>query len=407
MPELQRVEDIVKAVGSTEALQEQDDDREEGSSSMPRSRDRRSAVKARKSMSQLNTRSDTLDATPKLIQAIKLHRRKRHAKLRELTRDEEDGGARAAWAQGNAEAVGCPVCGQSVRGDRDVVEAHVDACVAHEGRRLEEERLARERDILGVEDDVDIDGDSNWNGNVRLRATDGANLRGMGFHTRSHADQDVDDVLDIDGDDEVVFGGAQFTEGDILGPDAPVQIDSESESDSDTSHPPHKTLRELVAAGRVVRRTLLDPSKGDGLEGTDVVKANMEEVLGVGDADRLDGAVDYARKHGDRNALVRALEDKIKQLVRAPFLTWLSDVSFNLVLSRTNGLKCFQESMRVSSTTSLLCRICLDPYTEPTASTGCWHTCCRECWLRCLGSTKLCPICKRITAAADLRRVFL
>lgn len=28
--ELQRVEDIVKAVGSTEVLQEQDDDREEG-----------------------------------------------------------------------------------------------------------------------------------------------------------------------------------------------------------------------------------------------------------------------------------------------------------------------------------------------------------------------------------------
>ena len=192
------MEDIVKAVGSTEVLQEQDDDQEEGyvcqhqltcnyssgtrrSSSMSRSRDRRSAVKARKSMSQLNPRSDTLDATPKLIQAIKLHRRKRHAKLRELTRDEEEGRVRAAWAQGNAEAVGCPVCGQSVRGDRDVVEAHVDACVAHEGRRLEEERLAREREILGVEDDVDIDGDGNGNGNVRLRATDGANLRGLCF----------------------------------------------------------------------------------------------------------------------------------------------------------------------------------------------------------------------------------
>ena len=59
------------------------------------------------------------------------------------------------------------------------------------------------------------------------------------------------------------------------------------------------------------------------------------------------------------------------------------------------------------SSTSLLCRICLDPYSEPTVSTGCWHTCCRECWLRCLGSTKMCPICKRITGAADLRRVYL
>lgn len=136
---------------------------------------------------------------------------------------------------------------------------------------------------------------------------------GLGFHTRSHTDQDVDDVLDIDGDDEAVFGGAQFTEGDILGPQAQVQIDSDSDSDSDTSHPPHKTLRELVAAGRVVRRT--DGPKIDGVESVEVVKAKMEEVLGVGDADRLDGAVDSARMHGDRSALVLALEDKIKQLV--------------------------------------------------------------------------------------------
>ena len=57
--------------------------------------------------------------------------------------------------------------------------------------------------------------------------------------------------------------------------------------------------------------------------------------------------------------------------------------------------------------TSLLCRICLDAYEEPTVSTGCWHACCRECWLRCLGSTKLCPICKRITEAVDLRRIYL
>jgi hypothetical protein len=55
-------------------------------------------------------------------------------------------------------------------GDRDVVEAHVDSCLAHEGR-LEEERRVAEEDV-----DISIDGDGD--GNMRLRATDGANLRG-------------------------------------------------------------------------------------------------------------------------------------------------------------------------------------------------------------------------------------
>ncbi|KII95020.1 hypothetical protein PLICRDRAFT_199448 [Plicaturopsis crispa FD-325 SS-3] len=176
---------------------------------------------------------------------------------------------------------------------------------------------------------------------------------------RNRNEQDVEDEVDIDGDDEAVFGDVQFTEGDILG------LPREDGEDDATG----STLRDLVAKGKVVTRTT-------GVEG---VKAKVEEVMGLGDADRMDLAILTARRNNDTAGLLLALENKIKQL----------------------------ESMRISSTTSLLCRICLDPYTEPTASTGCWHTCCRECWLRCLGSTKLCPICKRITAATELRRVYL
>jgi hypothetical protein len=88
-----------------------------------------------------------------------------------MTRDEEDGRqVRATWGAGVGESIVCPVCGVGVRGDRDVVEAHVDSCLAHEGR-LEEERRVAEEDI-----DISIDGDGD--GSMRLRATDGANLRG-------------------------------------------------------------------------------------------------------------------------------------------------------------------------------------------------------------------------------------
>ncbi|KII95016.1 hypothetical protein PLICRDRAFT_96569, partial [Plicaturopsis crispa FD-325 SS-3] len=313
--ELQRVDDIIKSVGSTEVL---DDDREEG----PSTKTRRSALKARTSLRAMHPRNGTATDTH-LLHAIKRRRKLRHARLRY----EEEVDVRP-----DAEMV-CPVCMQVVRGDTDVAEAHIDACLAHASR----------------EEDVDVE----------LSVMDGVSVRGTGFDMRNRNEQDVEDEVDIDGDDEAVFGDVQFTEGDILG------LPREDGEDDATG----STLRDLVAKGKVVTRTT-------GVEG---VKAKVEEVMGLGDADRMDLAILTARRNNDTPGLLLALENKIKQL----------------------------ESMRISSTTSLLCRICLDPYTEPTASTGCWHTCCRECWLRCLGSTKLCPICKRITAATELRRVYL
>lgn len=90
-----------------------------------------------------------------------------------MTRDEEDGRhVRASWANSNwdgDEDIVCPVCGQVVRGDRDVIEAHVDSCLAHESRRLEE---AQQGEAQGWEEEIDVVGEA------RLRATDGANLRG-------------------------------------------------------------------------------------------------------------------------------------------------------------------------------------------------------------------------------------
>jgi len=102
---------------------------------------------------------------------------------------------------------------------------------------------------------------------------------------------------------------------------------------------------------------------------------NPENTNSV-EADKTEMAIISARQRGDKAGLILAMEIKMTEM----------------------------ESCRAPA---VLCRICLEPYTEPTASTGCWHTCCRLCWLKCLGTTKLCPICKRITAAADLRRIYI
>ncbi|KAF9238769.1 hypothetical protein BU15DRAFT_74994 [Melanogaster broomeanus] len=177
--ELQRVEDIIRHVGDAEVLPELDD-LEEGPSSK-----RRSALKARQSLTALQPiprmRSTTTSASspnnisPATIEHTITHiarrRKARYARLKELAKEEE------AWLTGvdgrvEAGGVTCPVCSQRVRGDRDVVEAHVDACLAYESRRAEVER-ERERTtglLRGNEDvDVDVDIDVGWGGAPRMQ----------------------------------------------------------------------------------------------------------------------------------------------------------------------------------------------------------------------------------------------
>ncbi|RDX53859.1 hypothetical protein OH76DRAFT_1453623 [Lentinus brumalis] len=387
--ESERLDEIMRCIGSTEVHGEAEPD--DGLTA----RTRRSALKAPQHMKpgSSSTAEVTLEDTMKTLRTLKRHRKQRHAKLRELTREDEDApwwGGRSRAEAMEGDGMVCPVCSKFVRGDVDVVEAHVDSCLAYERLRHEEEEAARGRNGRGSAD-IDLDGDADVDveGGVTFGVMEGVSLRGTGFDIRNRQDQDVDDDIDVDGEDEVLYGAPQFTEHDVFAPPELAEVDgalsdADTEADvdvndeagasggtsgGDVQREPKKgkTLHDLVAEGKVVRKHVED------------AKRTMDEVMGVGDTEKVDLAVELARRAGDQAALVRALESKVQLL----------------------------ESTKVSSSTSSLCRICLDPYTEPTVSTGCWHTCCRECWLRCLGSTKLCPICKRITGATDLRRVYL
>ncbi|TFK64047.1 hypothetical protein BDN72DRAFT_825991 [Pluteus cervinus] len=361
--EAQRVEEIVRQIGSTECIL---DDVEEG----PSTGTRKSAKKARKSMSAaLHPRSakDTLEHTNKTLQGIKRRRKQRHSTLREMTREDEEGPSdQSGFSRitGGGEMV-CPICSTTVRGDQDVLEAHVDACLANESIRQRQEReqeealrrVQQQQQVEQWEEYPEVDGAVGHVGDVR----------GTGFLTRNREEQDVDDEVDIDGEDQT-FGDTQFTEGDILGPsseesigeDLQVEIDGDEEDEAQLAQ---KTLRDLIAGGVKHR----PPENGTAQE-------HASEVTTV---EEIDLEIQAARKKGNRSKLVTALERKVDFLQSTP------------------------------ASTALQCRICLDPYDEPTVSIGCWHTCCRECWLRCLGSTKLCPICKRITGATDLRKIYL
>ncbi|XP_066565576.1 E3 ubiquitin-protein ligase RNF220-like [Amia ocellicauda] len=66
-----------------------------------------------------------------------------------------------------------------------------------------------------------------------------------------------------------------------------------------------------------------------------------------------------------------------------------------------------QLTVRLQQRQTQRCHVCLDMYSVPVASIQCWHIHCEDCWLRSLGSKKLCPQCSTITSPGDLRRVFL
>ncbi|KAJ3797325.1 hypothetical protein GGU11DRAFT_816551 [Lentinula aff. detonsa] len=342
-------------------------------SDLATSHGRRSAVRARRSILEktapVRAQSTVIS---KAIQSIKRNRKNRHGKLRDMTREDDEGhlASRLRYTSGREDVV-CPVCLDTVQGDEDVQDAHIEACVANESVRLEEERLKREEQEIAEAEEVDI-GDDDAAGHF-------GDVRGTGFHTRNHSERDVEDEIDIDGDDAEFFGSAQFHEADILDIDAPPTTAARTQPTSgrlqagvvDDSCPEQETEEDQPAK---VLRDLIADSKARQNSAT-------QEVATIPEIDKADVAILMARSRGNQAALVTALENKI-QLLEGPLA-------------------------QSPSSSPPLCRICIEPYSEPTVSTGCWHTCCRECWLRCLGSTKLCPICKRITAAMDLRRVYL
>lgn len=150
-----------------------------------------------------------------------------------------------------------------------------------------------------------------------------SNSIGTGFATRDPNSLDVDDEIDIDGDDE--FGEAQFTEGDIVGEFPPPQHIHQSEEDMDVDiggDDDDETLRELVAQGKVIKR-----EKSEQVEQADNPQL---DTAAVDEADKIDLAILAAKNRGDKTSLLGLLQNKIKILVRL--------VSFHFILPCLTGL---------------------------------------------------------------------
>ncbi|CAE6520275.1 unnamed protein product [Rhizoctonia solani] len=271
----------------------------------------------------------------------------------------------------------CPVCEDDVA---EGLEEHVDRCL--QDAVLPHRDSDHER--AGTPPTQNEPGP---NEQELVRATDFTDFRGTGYDIRDRNIPDVDEDLDVDGDeDTVLFGESQFFESDIIAGNED-NSDSRQMTPADADEPSTRLLRELVAARKMVM-TQRD---------VDIEGEEEDERVSVGSS--ADASITWPpASAGDaKDAQIEVLLAQVKQLESA----------LEHAKSQPAVLPKGRSSEGTNDAAPTVCRICLDPFIEPVVSTGCWHLFCRECWLRSLGSTKYCPICKRITSTSNLRKVYM
>ncbi|KAF4110128.1 E3 ubiquitin-protein ligase RNF220 isoform X3 [Onychostoma macrolepis] len=187
-------------------------------------------------------------------------------------------------------------------------------------------------------------------------------FRGLVSSTlKEHQDSDAD--LDVDGDDTLEYGKAQYTEADVIPCSANEPRDAEE----------RQALR-----GAVLNR--LSPEQTKLANSETPTTSNGE----------FNNNTSTTSPKTCKNSELEILPDDPSLSTLEALKTRIRDLEKQL--TRGDRFKCL---------------ICMDSYTVPLTSIQCWHVHCEECWLRTLGAKKLCPQCNTITSPGDLRRVYL
>ncbi|XP_031710606.1 E3 ubiquitin-protein ligase RNF220a isoform X7 [Anarrhichthys ocellatus] len=273
-------------------------------------------------------------------------------------------------------------------------QTRLNARIGKMKRRKPEDGGQREG-ALADDDSADMDGENGrgfeeyeWAGQKRIRATallEGG-FRGTGFATcsikESAADSDAD--LDVDGDDTLEYGKAQYTEADII----PCSGAGEDQGEARE----REALRGAVLNGGMPSNRITpefskwasdempSTSNGESSSKTDPSTPSSSSSCSSSCAPRTckNSEIEKVTEEESTATTMDALKARIRELERQ--------------ILRGDRYKCL---------------ICMDSYTMPLTSIQCWHVHCEECWLRTLGNKKLCPQCNTITSPGDLRRVYL
>uniref|UniRef100_A0A3P8X6M6 Ring finger protein 220a n=1 Tax=Cynoglossus semilaevis TaxID=244447 RepID=A0A3P8X6M6_CYNSE len=229
----------------------------------------------------------------------------------------------------------CPLCSAPLAGSEEEMSRHVEQC------------LIQREGALADDDSADMDGENGrgfeeyeWAGQKRIRATallEGG-FRGTGFATcnikESAADSDAD--LDVDGDDTLEYGKAQYTEADII----PCSGAGEDQGEARE----REALRGAVLNGGMPSNRITPEFSKWASDG------NFSP-----DQTFLSPLWSRFTQEESTATTMEALKARIRELEKQ--------------IQRGDRYKCL---------------ICMDSYTMPLTSIQCWHVHCEECWLRTL-----------------------
>ncbi|XP_077393576.1 E3 ubiquitin-protein ligase RNF220a isoform X4 [Festucalex cinctus] len=270
-------------------------------------------------------------------------------------------------------------------------QTRLNARIGKMKRRKPEDGGQREG-VLGDDDSADMDGDSGrgfeeyeWAGQKRIRATallEGG-FRATGFATcsiKESGDSDAD--LDVDGDDTLEYGKAQYTEADII----PCSGAGEDQGEARE----REALRGAVLNGGIPSNRITpefskwasdempSTSNGESCKMDPSTPSSSTPSTACVPRTCKNSEIEKVTEDESTATTMEALKARIRELEKQ--------------ILRGDRYKCL---------------ICMDSYTMPLTSIQCWHVHCEECWLRTLGNKKLCPQCNTITSPGDLRRVYL
>ncbi|XP_060730024.1 E3 ubiquitin-protein ligase RNF220a isoform X1 [Tachysurus vachellii] len=277
----------------------------------------------------------------------------------------------------------CPLCSAPLEGTVEEMNKHVEECL-----------LKREG---GIEDDqADMEGENGtrfeeyeWCGQKRIRATSllEGGFRGTGFAMCSAKEShDSDADLDVDGDDTLEYGKAQYTEADII----PCSGEDQGETKE------REALRGAVLNGgmpsnRITPEFSKWASDVHSLRGGVCVSAEMPST---------------SNGESSKQEASSASTSTVPRTCKNSEIEKITEDSTGTTLEALKA-RIRELEKQILRGDRYKCLICMDSYTAPLTSIQCWHVHCEECWLRTLGNKKLCPQCNTITSPGDLRRVYL
>lgn len=211
-------------------------------------------------------------------------------------------------------------------------------------------------------------------------------------------EEDIDEDLNVDGDDTQVYGESQYSERDIILPSAEdkkenlylrnLVIGQSATPKSPASIGNKPAAREIDSADDADASMAVAPNEnGNGVARTQIECESTASCSTI--------TIDLKNGNVSETSTIAAQARAQPQACDA--------AAAQIIEALKSKIREFETALRNKSK----CLICMDEFQVPVVSICCWHVHCEECWLRTLGARKLCPQCNMITSPTDLRRIYM